>query len=372
MITLDGVSKNYGDGNVAVANLSLEVGDGELAVLVGPSGCGKTTTLRMINRLIEPTAGRILIGGENVLTKDPVQMRRGIGYVIQQGGLFPHRRVFDNVAVVPRLLGWDAARIQRRVNELLELVGLDPQSYGRRFPHELSGGERQRVGVARALGADPPVLLMDEPFAAVDPVTRQRLQNQFLDLQKQLKKSIVFVTHDIDEAAKLGDRIAVLSKGGVLEQYDTPAEILGRPQTPFVADFVGADRGVKRLAVVKIEIDDLAAPPVIGPTATMEEARFVGAGTFARTAVVVDDQSYLIGWVSLEPDIDGPVGAHVQKFAAQVPLGTTLRTALAEMLQHDVRWIPVVDDADRYLGVLTPNRLHAAMRRSVGGTAVES
>ena len=227
MIKLEAVSKDYGGGNIAVADLSLEIGDGELAVLVGPSGCGKTTTLRMINRLIEPTSGRILIGGENVLTKNPVQMRRGIGYVIQQGGLFPHRRVFDNVAVVPRLLGWDAARVQRRVNELLELVGLDPQSYGRRFPHELSGGERQRVGVARALGADPPVLLMDEPFAAVDPVTRQRLQNQFLDLQKQLKKSIVFVTHDIDEAAKLGDRIAVLSKGAVLEQYDTPAEVLG-------------------------------------------------------------------------------------------------------------------------------------------------
>jgi osmoprotectant transport system ATP-binding protein len=372
MITLENVSKSYGDGNVAVASLSLEIGDGELAVLVGPSGCGKTTTLRMINRLIEPTSGRILIGGENVLTKDPVQMRRGIGYVIQQGGLFPHRRVFDNVAVVPRLLGWDTSRIQRRVNELLELVGLDPQNYGRRFPHELSGGERQRVGVARALGADPPVLLMDEPFAAVDPVTRQRLQNLFLDLQKQLKKSIVFVTHDIEEAAKLGDRIAVLSKGGVLEQYDTPAEILGRPQTPFVADFVGADRGVRRLAVVRIEVEDLAQPPVVAPTATMEDARTAGQGSAARTAVVVDDQGRLLGWVSLEPGGDGQVGTHVEKFAAQAHVGTTLRTALAEMLQHDVRWIPVVDDTDRYLGVLTPNRLHAAMRRSVGGTAVES
>src|SRR6202050_4061676 len=196
MITLDRVSKRSGKGAVAGGELSLEVRDGELAVLVGPSGCGKTTTLRMINRLIEPTSGRILIGGENVLTKDPVQMRRGIGYVIQQGGLFPHRRVFDNVAVVPRLLGWDAPRIQRRVNELLELVGLDPQSYGRRFPHELSGGERQRVGVARALGAEPPVLLMDEPFAAVDPVTRLRLQQQFLELQAKLSKTIVFVTHD--------------------------------------------------------------------------------------------------------------------------------------------------------------------------------
>ena len=372
VITLERVSKSYPDGTVAVGDLSLEIDDGELAVLVGPSGCGKTTTLRMINRLIEPTSGRILIAGENVLTKDPVLMRRGIGYVIQQGGLFPHRRVFDNVAVVPRLLGWDGARTDRRVNELLELVGLDPKNYARRFPHELSGGERQRVGVARALAGDPPVLLMDEPFAAVDPVTRQRLQNQFLELQQALKKAIVFVTHDIEEAAKLGDRIAVLSKGGVLEQYDTPAEILGRPATPFVADFVGADRGVRRLAVVKIEVGDLALPPVVSPTATMDEVRRVAADSEAKTAVVVDGSGRLVGWVSLQPDADGTVGAHTEKFAAQVPLGTSLRAALGEMLQHDVRWLPVVDDDERYLGVLTPNRLHAAMRRSVGGTPVES
>jgi osmoprotectant transport system ATP-binding protein len=372
MITLERVSKSYGGGTVAVADLSLEISDGELAVLVGPSGCGKTTTLRMINRLIEPTAGRILIGGENVLTQDPVLMRRGIGYVIQQGGLFPHRRIFDNVAVVPRLLGWDKARVERRVNELLELVGLDPKSYVRRFPHELSGGERQRVGVARALAADPPVLLMDEPFAAVDPVTRQRLQNQFLDLQKELKKTIVFVTHDIEEAAKLGDRIAVLSKGGVVEQYDTPAEILGRPDTPFVADFVGADRGVRRLAVVRVEAGDLAQPPVVSPAASMDEVRRVAADSDAKTAVVVDGDGRLAGWVSAAAGEEGPVGNHTKKFAAQIPTGTTLRAALGEMLQHDVRWIPVVDEDDRYLGVLTPNRLHAAMRRSVGGTPVES
>src|SRR5271154_2271331 len=225
VITLENVSKDYADGNVAVAGLSLEIGDGELTVLVGPSGCGKTTTLRMINRLIEPTSGRILIGGENVLTKDPVLMRRGIGYVIQQGGLFPHRRVFDNVATVPRLLGWDAARVDRRVNELLELVGLDPTNYARRFPHELSGGERQRVGVARALGADPPVLLMDEPFAAVDPVTRQRLQEEFIELQARLQKTVVLVTHDIEEALLLGHRIAIMQRGAVLEQFDTPAAI---------------------------------------------------------------------------------------------------------------------------------------------------
>jgi len=204
MITLDGVSKRYGADSVAVAALSLIVPDGELCVFVGPSGCGKTTTLRMINRLIEPSGGRILIDGVDVLQMDPVTLRRGIGYVIQQGGLFPHRRVADNIATVPRLLGWDKDRVDARVQELLALVGLDAGQYARRFPHELSGGERQRVGVARALGGDPPVLLMDEPFGAVDPVTRQRLQQQFIELQRELKKTIVFVTHDIEEAAKLG------------------------------------------------------------------------------------------------------------------------------------------------------------------------
>ena len=260
MITLEAVSKRYGDDHVAVEALSLTVDAGEVCVLVGPSGCGKTTTLRMINRLIEPSGGRILLDGQDVLAMNPVELRRGIGYVIQQGGLFPHRRIIDNVAVVPRLLGWDKERTRARVEELLELVGLDPARYGRRYPHELSGGERQRVGVARALAADPPVLLMDEPFAAVDPVTRQRLQQQLLELQEKLEKTIVFVTHDIEEAARLGDRIAVLSKGGVLEQFDTPAEILGRPATPFVADFVGTDRGVRRLAVVPIEARDLFNP----------------------------------------------------------------------------------------------------------------
>src|SRR5580692_2015728 len=220
VITLEAVTKRYGADLIAVNELSLTVPDGQVSVLVGPSGCGKTTTLRMINRLIEPTGGRILIDDTDVLKMDPVQLRRSIGYVIQQGGLFPHRRVGDNVATVPRLLGWDKKRVEARVEELLELVGLDPAQYRRRFPYELSGGERQRVGVARALGGDPPVLLMDEPFAAVDPVTRQRLQDQRLDLQAGLKKTIVFVTHDIEEATKLGDKIVVLSKGGVLEQYD--------------------------------------------------------------------------------------------------------------------------------------------------------
>jgi osmoprotectant transport system ATP-binding protein len=370
VITLDRVTKRYAADSVAVDELSLTIADGELCVLVGPSGCGKTTTLRMINRLIEPSGGRILIDGTDVLKIDPVQLRRSIGYVIQQGGLFPHRRVADNVATVPRLLGWDRARVDSRVNELLDLVGLDPDRYGRRFPYELSGGERQRVGVARALGADPPVLLMDEPFAAVDPITRQRLQQELLDLQAGLKKTIVFVTHDIEEATRLGDRIAVLSKGAVLEQYDTPSEVLGRPATAFVADFVGADRGVRRLAVVPIDPDDLFHPPQVAPDVSMLDARTSVGGADSRWAVVVDDDAHLHGWIDLEPGLTGSVMDHLVPFDVQVPVGTSLRAAFGEMLQHDVRWIPVVD-GDRYLGVLTPNRLHAAMRRSVGGHAVE-
>ncbi len=370
MITLERVSKHYSGSSNAVTELSFSVADAELCVLVGPSGCGKTTTLRMINRLIEPSGGRILIGGENILTMDPVRLRRGIGYVIQQGGLFPHKRIADNVATIPRLLGWDKERTEVRVRELLELVGLDPSSYARRFPHELSGGERQRVGVARALGGDPPILLMDEPFGAVDPVTRNRLQDQFLELQAELKKSIVFVTHDIEEAAKLADRIVVLSQGGVLEQYDTPAEVLGRPATPFVADFVGADRGVRRLAVMKIEPDELFQPPRVTPESTMAEARAAAAGADSRWAIVVERDGGLRGWVDLDPSLSGLVAGHVVPFEVQVPVGTSLRTAFSEMLQHDVGWIPVVDEG-RFLGVLTPNGLHAAMRRSVGGTPLE-
>jgi len=301
---------------------------------------------------------------------DPVTLRRGIGYVIQQGGLFPHRRVADNIATVPRLLGWDKDRVDARVQELLALVGLDAGQYARRFPHELSGGERQRVGVARALGGDPPVLLMDEPFGAVDPVTRQRLQQQFIELQRELKKTIVFVTHDIEEAAKLGDRIAVLSKGGVLEQYDTPAQILGAPATAFVADFVGTDRGVRRLAVTAIELDDLVQPPKVAPGLSMVDARASAEGPDHRWAVVVDDGEHLLGWVDLEVAQTGSVMDHLVPFEVQLPPGTSLRGALAEILQHDVRWIPVVD-GDRYLGVMTPNGIHAAMRRSVGGHAVE-
>ncbi|HEX6595942.1 MAG TPA: ATP-binding cassette domain-containing protein, partial [Acidimicrobiales bacterium] len=222
MIRLEGVTKRYPGGQLAVHALDLEVGDGEVCMLVGPSGCGKTTTLKMINRLIEPSGGRILLDGEDVTRADPVELRRRMGYVIQQVGLFPHQTVGDNVATVPRLAGWDKARIRSRVDELLRLVGLEPAQYRDRYPHQLSGGQRQRVGVARALGVDPPVLLMDEPFGAIDPINRDRLQQEFLRLQAEVRKTVVFVTHDVDEAVKLGDHIALLREGGYLEQYGTP------------------------------------------------------------------------------------------------------------------------------------------------------
>jgi osmoprotectant transport system ATP-binding protein len=363
MISLDKVSKRYETGNVAVESLSLEVVDGEICVLVGPSGCGKTTTLRMINRLIEPSGGQIFIDGRDILAMDAVELRRGIGYVIQQGGLFPHRRVEDNVAVVPNLLGWDKATTKARVHELLDLVGLPAADYARRYPHELSGGERQRVGVARALGADPPVLLMDEPFGAVDPITRQRLHNLLLDLQTKIKKTIVMVTHDIDEAAKLADRIAVFSKGGRLEQYATPPEVLGRPASPFVAEFVGDDRGVKRLAVVDVKEDDLIDPPTCVRTQSVADVAAAVHGTALPWAVVIDD-GVAAGWIRPEPPYAGTVGQHLRDFPSRIPLGTPLRVALAELLQHDAPAIPVFN-GNRYLGVLTFDNLHAAMRRSL-------
>jgi osmoprotectant transport system ATP-binding protein len=259
MILFDHVGKRYAE-SVAVRDLSLEVRDGEIVIFVGPSGCGKTTSLKMINRLVEPTSGTITIDGKNTRTRDVNELRRSIGYVIQQVGLFPHLTVAENVATVPRLDGWDRARTAARVEELLELVGLPPATYARRLPAELSGGERQRVGVARALGADPPILLMDEPFGAIDPIARDRLQDELLRLQGVVRKTIVFVTHDIDEAVKLGDRIALMSRGGVLEQYATPAELLARPASPFVEDFLGEGRMVRRLSLITLSDVQLPKP----------------------------------------------------------------------------------------------------------------
>ena len=264
MISLQDVTKQYPDGTVAVHDLTLTVDEGVICALVGPSGCGKTTTMRMINRLIEPSSGSIRIAGDDVASMDLQQLRRSIGYVIQNAGLFPHYTVHRNVATVCRLLGWDKKKTDDRVNEMLELVDLDPSTFADRYPHQLSGGQRQRVGVARALAADPPVMLMDEPFGAVDPIARGRLQDEFLALHERVRKTVVLVTHDIDEAVKLGDRIAVLKQGGYLEQYDRPAAVLGFPANDFVADFVGSDRAIKRLRVSPIPVDALGTE-TIGP-----------------------------------------------------------------------------------------------------------
>jgi len=246
LITFAGVTKRYPDGTVAVDRLDLEIPAGRITVLVGPSGCGKTTTLRMINRMVEPSAGTVTVDGRDVREVDPAALRRGIGYVIQQAGLFPHRTIIDNIATVPYLLGWDKKKARARAHELMERVGLDP-ALARRYPAQLSGGQQQRVGVARALAADPPIMLMDEPFSAVDPIVRAGLQEEFLRLQRDLEKTIVFVTHDIDEAVKLGHRIAVFRVGGALAQYATPAELLERPADDFVTDFLGGERGIRRL-----------------------------------------------------------------------------------------------------------------------------
>jgi len=287
---------------------------------VGPSGCGKSTTLKMVNRLIEPTSGRIFLDGEDITHGNPVELRRRIGYVIQQVGLFPHQTIRTNVATVPSLLGWDKKRAAARADELLELVGLDPAQHAGRFPHQLSGGQRQRVGVARALAADPPVLLMDEPFGAVDPVVRTRLQDEFARIARDLDKTVLFVTHDIDEAIRMGDKVAVFAAGGRLAQYDEPAALLGRPADDFVAEFVGASRGLRRLSVTPIREADLQ--PVDGTTPS-----------------------------------------------ESVPFGSTLEDALATMLRQDDARVSVTSSGVT-LGVLTPDAVHRALRRSVNADPV--
>jgi osmoprotectant transport system ATP-binding protein len=280
MIEIRGLVKQFSDAaHPAVDHLTLTIAEGEVCVLIGPSGCGKTTTMRIINRLIEPDAGSVLVGGRDVMQTDEVSLRRSIGYVIQQVGLFPHWSIADNIATVPKLLGWDAARIAARVDELLELVGMEPATFRSRFPRELSGGQKQRIGVARALAADPPVMLMDEPFGAIDPITRARLQDEFLRILRGLKKTIVFVTHDIDEAIKMGDRIAILREGRLI-QYDTPEGILARPADSFVESFVGTDRALKRLALIR-------ADAALEPMAMIAPIHSVGAQMSLRDALAV-------------------------------------------------------------------------------------
>ncbi|MFL6137667.1 MAG: ABC transporter ATP-binding protein [Frankiaceae bacterium] len=343
MIRLDRVRKEYADGTIAVRELSLDVLPGEIAVLVGPSGCGKTTTMKMVNRLVEPSGGRIYVDGHDVTREDPVKLRRRIGYVIQNVGLFPHLTIEQNVSTVPALLGWDRRRQRERAEELLRLVGLDPAQHSRRYPHQLSGGQRQRVGVARALAADPPVLLMDEPFGAVDPIARDRLQEEFLRLQQELAKTVVFVTHDIDEAVRLGDRIAVLSEGGVLEQYDTPPSILSHPASEFVASFVGSERVLRRLSLTTIDRAALVRPGDNGADRTGPDG----------LRMVVGPDGSLSGWV----DGDG----RQREAPPAVPVTATLDVALGAILRGDTGWVPVTDDG-RYLGVVTTESVHAMLR----------
>jgi osmoprotectant transport system ATP-binding protein len=324
MIRLSGVGKTYDDGTVAVQELDLEIERGELVCLVGPSGCGKSTTLKMINRLIEPTTGTIEIDGDDVTHQDPVQLRRSIGYVIQQVGLFPHQKILANVMTVPLLYGESKSVARERARELLDLVGLDPATYGDRYPHQLSGGQQQRVGVARALAANPPVLLMDEPFGAVDPVVRTRLQDEFLRLQDEVGVTVVFVTHDIDEAVRLGDRVAVFASGGRLAQFDTPARVLGRPSDEFVAEFVGSTSGLRRLAVTPL--DPAHIEPLDG----------------VRTG-----------------DLGAAVGTDI-----------SLGEALAVLLRDDHGVVGVRDGA-QFVGVLTPNGVHRALRAALAEMAAE-
>ena len=294
MIRLDHVTKRYpGTSAASVDDLTLEIPEGMTVALIGPSGCGKTTTMRMINRLVEPTQGRIFVGGEDVTRGDPILLRRRIGYVIQQVGLFPHMTIAENIAAVPRLLGWDRTRIARRSAELLHLVGLDPEEMLGRYPRQLSGGQRQRVGVARALAADPPVLLMDEPFGALDPIARARLQTEFRQILERVRKTVVLVTHDLDEAIRLGDRIAIM-RGGTIVQYDTPEAVLSRPTDAFVEDFVGTDRAIKRLSLFKVSEAMTAGAPATGAhsvveTGTLRDALAVMVAANSDELAVVDE-----------------------------------------------------------------------------------
>jgi osmoprotectant transport system ATP-binding protein len=357
MIRLRRVTKTFpGATNPAVNELTIDIAEGEIAVLIGPSGCGKTTTLKMINRLIEPTAGAIDVAGQDVTTLEPHQLRRGIGYVIQQVGLFPHKTVAANIAVVPRLLGWDHTRISQRVDELVDLMELEP-GMQERYPAELSGGQRQRVGVARALAADPPVLLMDEPFGAVDPIVRSRLQEELLRLQAQLRKTIVFVTHDIDEAVKLGDRVALLNVGGILEQYASPAAVLRDPANDFVADFLGTDRGLKRLSLLPISGVDLLPGPVVPPGSTAEEARTVMA-EHGLDWFMVGEDGQISGWLSAEDLSGGRSPAELQMRPVRTILSpdSSLRDGLDAVVSSRTR-AATVFDGDTYMGILTIDQI---------------
>jgi len=363
-ITLDSVVKRYpGQKVAAVDSLSLTVPAGEIVMFVGPSGCGKTTSLKMINRLIEPTSGTIRIGGDDIRAKSEDELRRGIGYVIQGGSLFPHMTVAKNIAIVPKMLGWPAARIAERVDELLDLVGLDPARYRSRYPRELSGGQQQRVGVARGLAADPPVILMDEPFGAVDPITRQRLQDELLSIQRELRKTIVMVTHDIDEAVKLGDRVLILQEGAQIAQYDTPERILAAPANDFVDDFVGSGSQLKQLTLTRVSDIDLTPRTTcrVGESSATAIARAEQAGD--QSLVVLDDRGRPVAWRFLrqvrrhETVQDGD-----RENMVTLDQRATLNDALDTMLTSSHGGAIVCGDRDQYLGVIDFDSVTEHMR----------
>ncbi len=367
VIRLDRLTKQFpGQSTSAVEELTLEIPAGEIVVFVGPSGCGKTTTMRMINRLIEPSSGRILLGEEDVTRINPDQLRRRIGYVIQQVGLFPHMTIGQNIALVPRMLGWDKRRVDARADELLELVGLEPAMYRQRYPKELSGGQQQRVGVARALAADPPVMLMDEPFGAIDPITRERLQNEFLRLQQIIRKTIVFVTHDIHEAIKLGDRIAILDKGSRVAQYDTPERILSHPADDFVAEFIGPGASVRSLGLTQLADITLASCCVVELDASVDKARALLARTGQDRVLLVDEQRRPRGWrraSDLEQGMPGGGGP-----LAVLRRSQTVHDVLNELLRTGDTVAVIVDSDGAYEGVL---RLETIMHMSGNGVPSE-
>jgi osmoprotectant transport system ATP-binding protein len=361
---LDGVTKRYpGQATAAVDDVTLEIPAGEIVMLVGPSGCGKTTTMKMINRLIEPTSGRILIGEDDVTHRDPDQLRRHIGYVIQGAGLFPHLTVGDNIAIVPRLLKWDKKRVTGRIDELLDLVGLEPDKYRDRYPRELSGGQQQRIGVARALAADPPVLLMDEPFGAVDPITRQRLQDELLRLQEELRKTIVFVTHDFDEAVKLGDRIAILQVGSKVVQYDTPEQILANPADSFVSDFVGHGAALKQLTLTRVRDVQLHEAAVARVGGDAAEAVRAAQAINREHVIVLDAQDRPQRWMSLA-DLRVPNSLERvdrDEDLESVNLASTLNDALDEMLTSSHGVVVVTGRRNAYQGVIRIETIMDAM-----------
>lgn len=364
-IRLVGLSKRYpGQESFAVESLDLDIAEGEFVVLVGPSGCGKTTTMKMINRIIEPTAGKIYIDGEDVTQANPDELRRRIGYVIQQIGLFPHMTIGENIATVPKLLGWSNSQIDARVDELLELVSMDPKVYRDRYPKQLSGGQQQRVGVARALGADPDILLMDEPFGAIDPITRDRLQNEFLRLQERMKKTIVFVTHDIDEAIKLGDKIAILGEQSQIQQYDTPEQILTNPANKFVSSFIGRGASLKRLGLTHVSDIHLRTWPTINADTPVEDALEQLRQVPESALLVLNGNGTPTAWVRGE-DLKGANGQSIQDIGqpVQPPISprATLSDALNELITARHAVALVVDDEGRYLGVVDIEQINESI-----------